>query len=112
MSKVEQLSLFDCIETDEKTIEQPKETIDEYPSCDFDSLFITKEFEEIHNQHSMTILGNCIDVMRSVEIIGENRTDRTCPGGVVISTDKASRERRGGRACKIAKWMTGGIFTF
>ena len=24
--------------------------------------------------------------MRSVEIIGENRTDRTCPGGVVIFT--------------------------
>jgi len=34
------------------------------------------------------------------------------PGGVVISTDKAPRERRVGHACKIAKWMTGGIFTF
>ena len=33
-------------------------------------------------------------------------------GAGEISTGKAPRERRGGHACKIAKWMTGGIFTF
>ena len=31
------------------------------------------------------------------------------PGGGEISTGKAPRERRGGLACKIAKWKTGGI---
>ena len=36
--------------------------------------------------------------------------DRTYPrGGAEISTGKAPRERRGGLACKIAKWKTGGI---
>ena len=34
------------------------------------------------------------------------------PGDGEISTGMAPRERRGGHACKIAKWKTGGIFTF
>jgi len=40
--------------------------------------------------------------------IGETIAGR----GGEISTGMAPRERRGGHACKIAKWKTGGIFTF
>lgn len=39
--------------------------------------------------------------MRSVEIDGDK------VGGIEISTDLSSIERRVGAACKIAKWMTG-----
>lgn len=42
--------------------------------------------------------------MQSVAITGEGGTDRAYPRGGEISTGMAPRERRGGHACKIAKW--------
>ena len=42
-------------------------------------------------------------------LLGRTALIGRIPGGIEISTGKAPRERRGGLACTIAKWKTGGI---
>ena len=44
------------------------------------------------------------DTCKERRLLGEAGLIARTPGGVEISTGKAPRERRGGHACKIAKW--------
>ena len=50
--------------------------------CDFNSIFNGKNFEETHNQHSMAILGNCIEVMKQMKEKSINLIFADAPYGI------------------------------
>ena len=68
MKENEQLSLAEYFDVDEHTPANSTSvhTI-EYPVFNFDSIFEDKRFKEVHNQHSMTILGDSLDVLKQMK---------------------------------------------
>lgn len=63
-----QLSLADCFDIGNRELSTVSgSNITEYPACDFTKLFADINFEEAHNQHSMTILGNCLEVLKQMK---------------------------------------------
>ena len=52
------------------------------PECDFYSLFNEHSFEEIHNQHSMTILGDSIEVLKQMREKSINLIFADAPYGI------------------------------
>lgn len=83
MKKTKQFSLFDYIDVNEETTtEKTKEIIAEYPICGFDNFFNSMNFEETHNQHSMAILGNCIEVMKQMKEKSINMIFADAPYGI------------------------------
>lgn len=38
-----------------------------YPNCKFEQFFIQNNFEEVHNQHSMTILGDSLEILKQIK---------------------------------------------
>ncbi len=61
-------------------IEMP--VVKSYPECDFAKLFNSNNFEEIHNQHSMTILGNSTEVMKQMKPKTVNLIFADAPYGI------------------------------
>ena len=53
-----------------------------YPECDFAQLFNSSNFEEIHNQHSMTILGNSLEVLAQMKEKSVNLIFADAPYGI------------------------------
>lgn len=68
MDNTEQLSLLSSLDvyqqmTSNKNISHAKD----YQGFDFESLFVDKNFEGIHNKHSMTILGDSIEILKKMK---------------------------------------------
>lgn len=64
----EQLTLMDYCGIQEKSPMVSNTSMGQsYPKCDFTSLFNKHSFIEMHNQHSMTILGDSIDVLKQMK---------------------------------------------
>lgn len=77
-----QMSLSDCFGTEETMKKTAKVVIAEYPNCDFSSLFNSEDFTEVHNQHSMTILGNCLEVLKQMKDGSVNLIFADAPYGI------------------------------
>lgn len=50
--------------------------------CDFDNMFVEHDFEEIHNQHSMTILGDSIKILKKMKEKSVNLIFADAPYGI------------------------------
>lgn len=77
-----QLSLADCFETVEIHAGYSRTVMDNYPECKFTTLFNEKNFEEIHNKHSMVILGNCLEVLKQIKNQSINLIFADAPYGI------------------------------
>lgn len=82
MKDNEQLSFINCFEAAEIHAKYSGVVIDNYPECNFNTLFNEKKFEEIHNKHSMTILGNCLDVLKQIKDKSINLIFADAPYGI------------------------------
>ena len=83
MKEHEQLSLTEYFDVDEHTPANSTSahTI-EYPVFNFDSIFEDKRFKEVHNQHSMTILGDSLDVLKQMKEKSINLIFADAPYGI------------------------------
>ena len=50
--------------------------------CDFVNMFVEHDFEEIHNQHSMTILGDSIKILKKMKEKSVNLIFADAPYGI------------------------------
>ena len=68
MSRTEQLALFDdfCSTEERQDIIQISPPF-VYSECDFENIFTNMNFEEVHNQHSMVIHGDSLDIMQKMK---------------------------------------------
>lgn len=82
MKDNEQLFLADCHENTSADIESPRTFMEDYSECDFAALFSKENFEEIHNQHSMAILGNCLEVLKQMKDKSVNLIFADAPYGI------------------------------
>lgn len=79
----EQMTLMDYYDIKEKTTEVVHiSTVGNYPDCDFAGLFNGNDFEEIHNNHSMAVLGNSIEVMKQMKERSINLIFADAPYGI------------------------------
>ena len=53
-----------------------------YTEYDFEQLFSSNSFEEVHNQHSMTILGNSLEVLAQMKEKSVNLIFADAPYGI------------------------------
>ena len=81
MKKDGQLSLNDCFEENIEVMTQVP-AVREYPACNFEGLFNGKNFEEVHNEHSMTILGNSLEVLKQMKDKSINLIFADAPYGI------------------------------
>ncbi len=78
-----QLTLMDYYSINEATADIIDIPVKEsYPECDFCNLFNSCSFEEVHNKHSMTILGNSLDVLAQMKEKTVNLIFADAPYGI------------------------------
>jgi len=78
-----QLTLMDYYDIQSEKAEVIDISVQEtYPECDFAQLFNSSNFEEIHNQHSMTILGNSLEVLAQMKEKSVNLIFADAPYGI------------------------------
>lgn len=77
-----QLSFSDCFENTDVNKKYATSAIENYPEYDFAALFNKQCFEETHNHHSMTILGNCLDVLKQIKDKSINLIFADAPYGI------------------------------
>ena len=53
-----------------------------YQDCDFFSLFNEHDFEEVHNQHSMTVLGDSVEILKKMKEKSVNLIFADAPYGI------------------------------
>ena len=58
---------FDTIGVWKELKMQGDEQVKKYKKADFNSFFNEINFEEIHNEHSMAICGNCLDILKRMK---------------------------------------------
>lgn len=78
----EQLTLMNYYNINGQLAEVIAPTAWSCPECDFYSLFNEHSFEEIHNQHSMTILGDSIEVLKQMKEKSINLIFADAPYGI------------------------------
>lgn len=83
MNRTDQISLFNLLDTS-NSVKTNKRTDSETNnvSCDFESIFSEKKLEEVHNQHSMIILGNSIEVLKQMKEKKVNLIFADAPYGI------------------------------
>ena len=78
-----QLSFGDCYDIENKPNNSTATTaIGDYKQCDFSTLFSNMDFEQLHNNHSMVILGNSIEVMKQMKEKTVNLIFADAPYGI------------------------------
>lgn len=74
------MDYYDIQQEKAEVIDMP--IIESYPECDFAKLFNGNNFEEVHNQHSMTVLGNSIEVLAQMKEKSVNLIFADAPYGL------------------------------
>lgn len=74
------MDYYDILEQSAKIVDIKENR--SYPECDFFRLFHNVNFEEIHNRHSMTILGNSLEVLAQMKDKTVNLIFADAPYGI------------------------------
>lgn len=78
-----QLSFLDCYDIDSSPDNNTgTSAISNYKQCEFSTLFSNMDFEELHNNHSMVVLGNSIEVMKQMKEKTVNLIFADAPYGI------------------------------
>lgn len=77
-----QLILSDCLESERNIAKLSTTLAENYSEYNFSALFNEMDFEELHNQHSMTILGDCLDILKRIKDKSINLIFADAPYGI------------------------------
>ncbi len=77
-----QLILSDCLESERNMAKLSTTLAENYSEYNFSALFNEMDFEELHNQHSMTILGDCLDILKRIKDKSINLIFADAPYGI------------------------------